>query len=97
MNLLLADTVGQIFNEKDLATYRNIYILASSLSFPLGRLDLKVPAAHRLAMLLQSIIILFLVVEHDVSIAEASSCILVFGKFYFGDALGVEEVFEVFL
>ena len=97
MNLLLADTVGQIFNEKDLATYRNIYILASSLSFPLGWLDLQVPVSHRLAVFLQSIIVLFLIVEHNVSIAEASSCILVLGKFDLSDALGVEEVFEIFL
>ena len=47
----------------------------------LRRLDVQIPAPHHLAVHLKSLIISFLTVEHYVSVADAATAVLVFGKF----------------
>lgn len=47
----------------------------------LRRLDVQIPAPHHLTVHLKSLIISFLTVEHYVSVADAATAVLVFGKF----------------
>lgn len=90
--LFLFDIIRQILDKQTLATHRNIDLLiAHFLALALGGFHLQVSAAHRFSAACQHLLILFLLIEHHMRVAETPSRILELGQLDLHNRIGCKK------